>query len=146
MAYFFLFISNYNFLHSIHHLFIYTSNSTLEQKKASYCQRLFACFSTVGGWISNPYETYVDLMYHLFDSSFGMLMVYFTFFFYAQCLICALLIYLVGMIEPDCVVFDGNTLSDITQWFDACWTLSWTTYSTTVSDIDIYILYIYMYI
>eukprot|EP00551_Chaetoceros_affinis_P005039 CAMPEP_0203673976 /NCGR_PEP_ID=MMETSP0090-20130426/14582_1 /ASSEMBLY_ACC=CAM_ASM_001088 /TAXON_ID=426623 /ORGANISM="Chaetoceros affinis, Strain CCMP159" /LENGTH=531 /DNA_ID=CAMNT_0050539743 /DNA_START=60 /DNA_END=1655 /DNA_ORIENTATION=+ len=94
-------------------------------------KRLFGCFGVVWGWIRNPYEAYVDFMYHVFDLSFGMLMLYFTIFFYVQCIIFAILIYLVGLIEPECVVFDGRTLNEVTLWFDACWTLSWTTFSTT---------------
>lgn len=88
-------------------------------------------------------------------------MVYFTVFYYLLCVLFALLIYAVGtiiiiasstqfsksifsyqtmfcffilkgLIEPECVLFDGYALDDVTDWFDAVYTLSWTTFSTTV--------------
>ena len=44
----------------------------------------------------NPYESYVDFMYYVFNLSFGMLMFYFTIIFYVQCVVFTFLIYGVG--------------------------------------------------
>lgn len=114
---------------------LHSNTSMNENKKPEVNRRgifrVICLFSRIWGYMRDPYEAYVDFMYHLFDLSFGMLMFYFTIFFYIQCIIFAFLIYFVGLIEPECIVFDGSKLNELTEWFDACWTLSWTTFSTT---------------
>mmetsp|Transcript_31237 Transcript_31237/g.36444 ORF Transcript_31237/g.36444 Transcript_31237/m.36444 type:complete len:493 (+) Transcript_31237:112-1590(+) len=94
------------------------------------CNRIMLFISNIWGWIRDPYGAYVDFMYHLFDLTFGMLMFYFATFFYIQSIIFTILIYVVGLFEPDCIIFDGKHLDEMTRWFDASWTLSWTTFST----------------